>query len=320
MSIKSTEKFIEYLTTHYTKKGVSLSSQKAYISILKNVRKTLKYKGSSIHFCKNVDKVQECIKDKSLSYKISTYSALSKLIKNKALKKQYTNLIKTLNDSKISVAKEGKYSDKERKAINGLTFEDLQNIIPLIKQEMEDLEDEKDSKEYYNAYQYYILSLLYLKCNFLPRLDYCSVKVIYSQEHIDNTINQLLIEDDNMTLIFRNYKNKKYLGEKRYELCEDIKEQVSEWLVFKQNIDGDCLFYNMNKKKCYDNKRFSELLKRMFLKYLNTPISCNHIRKLKEKAIQTSPEYIAMGEKEREEEHLKLFHSKKTAELHYRKS
>ncbi len=319
--IKATEKYLEYLTTNYTKHGVSLSSQKAYISILKNVRKALKYKGSSIHFCKDVEKVKACIEEKSLSYKISTYSALSKLIKNKVLKKQYTDLIKTLNDEKISSIKKGKYTKKEKENINGMSFEDLQAIFPIIEEEKESIED-KESEEYYNTYQYYILSTLYLKCAFLPRLDYCGVKVIYTPEHLDNKTNQLLVEDDEMTFHFNSFKNNKKKGMENqvFKVCPEIRQDISDWLLFGNNIIEDNLFYNMKKSRCYCNKRFSELIKKCFLKYLKTPLRCNDIRKLKEKSIQTDPNYMKISPEDRDEKHRLVFHSTHTAQTNYNKS
>ena len=316
MTTKETQ-FIAFLTKGYTKKGVSASTQKSYLSIMKNVRKRLKYNGTTLHFSKKIEDVEEIIKDKSKSYKISTYSAIVKLLTDKKLRKQYQDKINDINKLKIEESKEGKYTDKERKTIGGLSWKDLETIIPLIREELKEM-DIKD-KKYYMTYQYLILSLVYLKCKFLPRLDYCSIKVIYDKEQLNEIDNQLLVEDDKMTIIFNKFKNKKSIGSKQFEICDEIREEISEWLFFKNNSDKDNLFYNLNKSKPYDNKRFSDLIKRMFLRFLSHPVSCNHIRKLKEKALQSSPEYINMGETEREAEHLKIFHNKDTANLHYRK-
>ncbi len=311
-------KFISFLTKGYNKENVSASTQKSYLSIMKNVRKGMKYSGTSLHFAKNIEGVEELIKDKSKSYKISAYSAIVKLIKDKKLSKKYRDKINDINKIKIEESKEGKYTDKERKTIGGLSWEDLNNIIPLIREELKEM-DVKD-KKYYMTYQYLILSLVYLKCKFLPRLDYCSIKVIYNKEELNEEDNQLLVEEDKMTIIFNKFKNKKSIGSKQFEICDDIRQEVSDWLFYKDNEDKDNLFYNLNKSKPYNNKRFSELIKRMFLTFLNTPVSANHIRKLKEKHIQTQPSYLTLSLKEREELHLTNFHSKATAELHYQKT
>lgn len=319
MSIKELS-FLAFLKKGYEKEEVSQSTQKSYLSILKNVRKGLNYNGTTLHFTKDVAKLEEHIKDKSKSYKISAYSAIVKLTTNKKLKKQYQELINSVNQLKIEESKQGRYTDKERKTIGGLSWTDLETIIPMIREELKEM-DVKD-KQYYMTYQYLVLSLVYLKCKFLPRLDYCSIKVIYNKEQIDTAHNQLLVEDDKMSIMFNKYKNckAKNMGNKTFEICDEIRGEVSDWLFFKTNSDKDNLFYNLNKSKPYDNKRFSDLIKRMFLRFLKHPVSCNHIRKLKERKIQTDPEYVNLSPEDREKAHELNFHSKATAELHYQKT
>ena len=320
MSQAKENKFVQFLEKGYEKEGVGASTRKTYISIMKNVRKGMNYKGTSLHFAKDIKGVEELIKSKSKSYKISAFSAIVKLMKDKTLKKQYREKINDINKVKIEESKEGRYTDKERKTIGGLSWADLEKIIPMIREELKNIDQKEKPKQYYITYQYLILSLVYLKCKFLPRLDYCSIKVIYDKSHIDETQNQLLVEDDKMTIMFNKFKNKKSVGSKSFEICDEVREEISDWLFFKNNDDKDNLFYNLNKSKPYDNKRFSELIKRMFLRFLNTPVSANHIRKLKEKHIQTSPEYPNLSLKEREALHEANFHSKATAELHYQKT
>ena len=327
MADKRQKAFLAFITKGFNKANVGSSTQKSYSSVLKNVRKAMKYEGTSLHFTKEPTKIVEIVKDKSLSYQISTYSAIVKLTKDKKLKKQYSTLINDLNKTKISEAEEGKYTDKERKTIGGLTWSDLENIIPLIREELLSIDEKTEPKRYYIVYQYLILSLLYLKCKFLPRLDYCSIKVIYDKSQLipfdiekkEDNVNQLLVQEGYMKIYFNKFKNVKKAKQKVFVICDEIRSEISDWLFYKDNEDKNNLFYNLNKNKVYDNKRFCELIKRMFVRFLNTPVGVNHIRKLKEKHIQSSTEYINMSIKEKKEIHKTLFHTKNTAELHYNK-
>ena len=318
MSLKKEIAFLKYLETNFEKENVSISTMKSYISILKNVRKGLNYKGTTLHFTKNIDKVEEYVSKKSTSYRISTYSAIIKILKNKKLKELYVEKINDINKEQNEKNREGLYTEKERKTIGVLTFSDLQKIIPLIKKELDDITD-KQSKLYYITYQYYIISVVYLKCKFLCRLDWCNIRIITDKTLLNETDNQLLLEDEKMKIIFNQFKNKKSIGSKEFEICDDVCEKLKKWILFSNDVDKDNLFYNKNKSKAYDCKRFSELIKRMFLKYLNTSISANHIRKLKENELRIDPEYLKMNLKEREQAHLMNFHGKATAEIHYQK-
>ena len=313
----NTRKFIENITKRFNELGVSSSTQKSYISILKNIRKNMLYKGTSLMFIKDFEGIDRVLENKSLSYKVSAYSAFVKLSKNKKIKKRYSLLMKILNKSKLENLKDNKMNNKEVASIGGLTFSDLLKILPLIKEDMK--ENKECECRFYYSYQYYILSMMYLKCHFLPRLDYCSVKVIYDKSLLNGIDNQLLVEDGVMTIYFNSFKNIKKIGKMEFKLCEEVREEIEKWLLYKENINSDDLFYNMKKEKVYNNKRFSELIKRMFLKFLNRPIGANCIRKLKEISIQSNPEYHKLTLKQKEDIHKEVFHSKGIAELCYNK-
>ena len=257
MSSKQTIKFNKWVEAKMIKKGASKSSIKTYTSILRNIRKSLNNTNGTISFCKDFKSIDKVLKNKSASYKISAYSAFLKCSNNKDTITHYKSLLKECNGKRFTQLKKGKMSDKEMKRIGDTCLEDCCEICDKICNAMRCCKD-KDSSEYYMCHQYLVISTLYFKEKFVPRLDYCSMKVIYTTEHLDDNVNQMLVEDDKITVIFNKFKNVKRLGSKRFVLSTETTEIVREWIMLKEDKKEDYLFYNINKGVSYNNKRFSE--------------------------------------------------------------
>lgn len=294
--------YINNLKTIFAIKEVSLSSTKSYLSVLVTLRDNLKYKGKSLKFLNDIEGVKKSLEEKSESYKILTYSAIIKSLNKPLLKKEYQITLQEINKKRNERMETNVMTDKEKKKLKGLKFDDLLKILPIL---------EKSSQ------RDYIIIYLYLMCDFTPRLDYASMKIIKNEEELLEDVNQVLILEDCIKFYFNKFKNVKKLGKQNFECCKGVEDVLRKYV--KEEC-GDCknLFCYLG-DKCLTNRRLSVIIKKSFKKYLSLDIGVNEIRKLKEMRLQKSEKYLNMSLKDKRLEHKKFFHSKLTAETNYNK-
>lgn len=301
------------------KTNITESSRKTYMSYLRTLKKINGRTKLTEKFVSDIKKIRKSLESRSNTYKATMYSAIIATLDNGNTKKLYQDEISIL---KLLIEGE----NKSRKTKIDSSFKDIEKVVDIIKKTLD-----KNPVNFFKVYQHYIISLLYLKTSFTCRLDFCNMELIFSLKDLDDTKNQMFVPDtildlskpnlqtNRITIYFNQFKNKKHIGCKTFEINEKITKEIRKFIKYKEDnsITNDFLFVN-NKGGCFNNKRFSELVKSIFKIYLNLDkITLNTIRKLKETKLMQSEEYKQMSFAQKEEAHLNNFHNKRTAEIFY---
>ena len=311
-----------------TKLNLSNSSIKLYSDTLTILFKDLekadsRFKGKSINPFKNILKIEHVMDNRtrnkkkspaSLSTKTTAFKAIVNIIKNKRgvwvditneYKKRITEIFNDIENQRLE---QQKSVDDLKK---WLTWEELQDIPDTIVSAIDDLpvKTRNYKNRVYNLYQFWALSLLYIKSDYLPRLDYHSIEIITAKTQLDIKKNQLLVNKRGMFVYLNKFKNVRTFGGTSFKLNENVETGIRDFLEFRKenNIVEKTLFWNISKKIPYESKRFGELLTRMFKLYSkdNKPINLNVLRKIKSSYIEN----MDVSLRRKVDLHKKLFHS-----------
>ena len=309
--------FISYVNERLDKTTLSPQTKKLYLSRLVGLRMLMKSSAKTLSFVKNIDKVMEVLDSQSLSIgnKRNTFAAIIKVITVKKLKAFYTEKMRTINAKEFEIAGKNQLSTRQQQSVGGVKFTDLGDVSGNI---LKALKKPISLNEKYVLKQLYVLSLLLLKEQFLPRLDYKDVKVIYTKEFLHPTQNQLLMGEE-LTMYINTHKNKSKIGSISFVLNKEVAKAIKEWVTFKNDVNTEYLFFNKRTNKPYDSKRFSDLIAQVFVKFFGKRLTINNIRLLRENHIQSNPLYQSLSENDKEALHKQLFHSKSVATRFYRK-
>lgn len=306
-------------------KKISEGSLKAYTSTINTF---LTKNNLEIKDLNNIDKVKELTKDRTKTYQKTLFSAIIRLIDDEELIKTYKSEIGSKMEKIIDEQKEGKLNKKEKKLLKKegedklLSNKDLTKIITKIKKDIKKYTKDNNSREEYITKQYLLLSTLLLKLNILPRNDYANMLVVNSKDKVNNDHNWLIVTSlTDMKMIFKKFKNVAKLGEIEIKIPKSIAKVIADWLRYREYEEQDnfWLLFNKFRNTHYNTSRFTELVQRMFSRYLEKPLSMNQLRKIRENDIISNPKYQKANLKQKERIHKKLFHSKGIAELYYHK-
>jgi len=317
---KNEEKFVSNIKRALPDR-LSEGTVKTYVSRLINLKRCLNVKNTTTSFLKTMrEEIAECLSKDSLSSQKVSYVALVSTIENKKSKafkdasKFYTEKYKNINIKIISKAKENKRTPKQ-KIHKDITFANLRNTVP--PKALKDLNENTNLENYTN----YIISLLYLRNEYILRLDYHNTELIFDLLQIDDEENQLLIQDDKATMFLNKFKNKTSFerehGKIRFELNDRLKNEIDEFIQWKEDndISNDHLFVKSNGKP-YSAPGFSNLIKKLMKKYSKV-MTLNDIRHKAETDLMKSQAYKDSSFKEKEVLHNKLIHGKEVAEIFY---
>ena len=250
----------------------------------------------------------------SLATKMTAFKAIVNIIKKKkgiwiGITEEYIKRITEIfNEVENKRMEQQKSADDLKK---WLSWEELQDIPNTIVGAIDalPLKTRNYNNRIFNLYQFWALSLLYLKSDYLPRLDYHSMVVITTRTQLDKNVNQLLVNKKGITVFLNKFKNVRTFKPTSFKVNKDVETGLRDYLEFKkeQGIDSKFLFYNVSKKIPYTSKRFGELLTRMFKLYSRDKkaINLNVLRKIKASFIEKMDVSLRM----RVDLHKKMFHS-----------
>lgn len=263
------------------------STAKTYINRIKKLLQELNYKGKSLRFVNNIDKIENVLQNKSISVKKGTFVALSHLSKGK-IKVYWTSKYKTINSDIFKNQKERILTIKDKENI--ITYPELKKLI-------------YDKKKDYT--KYILLKLLQQPFNI--RNEYRRLK-FGEDNNKDN-----FIDLNKGVIILNDYKTKDKYGKQEIELNKGLltnlktyhKKTKYEYLLGNEKMTSD---------------KFSLLLTELFTELINKHITTNLLRKIIINDIVKKSKYQKLTETEKERFSEKYFgHSIEIMRLYYNK-
>ncbi len=284
-------------------------------------------------FLLDVDKVLDCIKNKSLSTKKNYLSAVLVFLNPtgnsedvatdlEPIIQKYNNLLKNFHTQYMDHVNEQHKSAKESK--NWVSMNDLLKINVKYKNKVRRLGITSNSlkindKEKLDTLQRYLVSSLYL---FHPprRCEYSDTDIISQRDY--NNLSENVKENHNFLVVggrsakkkffsFGNYKNKKHMGLQRIEIKKNLNTVLNLWIK-----------HNPSKHLLLDS-RGRQMSRNSLTKYLykvfessNANISANMLRH-----IYLSEKYGHESKyKEKQSDANAMGHSVQTQQQHYVKT
>jgi len=301
---------------------------KAYSSLISKVVDGVSPKARSLTFFKNTDAIIAFIRE---HYKPTTRAtilgSIISMIRTtrgyKGIVAIYKKELSSIIQANIRAKKADNVPEKLKGKLEQLKWSTIRNSIPaFLKGKLEE-EQNKPSSKFRNVfkwYELYILSLIIFKLDFIERLSYRSFKFINRRSDIRNTTtNYITLADGYM--VFQDYKTAGRYGRIDKKLPENIMEEIRVYKRFKSNQSH--LFFNdkpvsVGKRKEYSNKQFTKLVA-LLSGNLDTRLTMNDLRKLKETALHSEGRYQNASIANQEQMDIDLlFHSKRVGEITYR--
>ena len=220
------------------------ASLNAYVISLKKINNDKEIK--NIDFLKNVEHVQEKLKDLKLTTKKNRYTAILVLLravgKQDKLIEEYRKILDKLTSQYFKEISLNKKTDNQEK--NWISLKELKKIMNSYAEEVKgrDLKNKnKLNPKEKVILQSYLLSALYL---LIPpkRLDY-NVKIVKKKDEIKDDDNYLLNESkNNKTFIIQDYKTSNKYGTQEFIVPKKLNSIINLWLKF--NNSGFLLINN----------------------------------------------------------------------------
>jgi len=220
------------------------ASLNAYVISLKKINNDKEIK--NIDFLKNVEHVQEKLKDLKLTTKKNRYTAILVLLravgKQDKLIEEYRKILDELTSQYFKEISLNKKTDNQEK--NWISLKELKKIMNSYAEEVKgrDLKNKnKLNPKEKVILQSYLLSALYL---LIPpkRLDY-NVKIVKKKDEIKDDDNYLLNESkNNKTFIIQDYKTSDKYGTQEFIVPKKLNSIINLWLKF--NDSGFLLINN----------------------------------------------------------------------------
>ncbi len=220
------------------------ASLNAYVISLKKINNDKEIK--NIDFLKNVEHVQEKLKDLKLTTKKNRYTAILVLLRavgnQEKLIEEYRKILDKLTSQYFKEISLNKKTDNQEK--NWISLKELKKIMNSYAEEVKgrDLKNKnKLNPKEKVILQSYLLSALYL---LIPpkRLDY-NVKIVKKKDEIKDDDNYLLNESkNNKTFIIQDYKTSDKYGTQEFIVPKKLNSIINLWLKF--NNSGFLLINN----------------------------------------------------------------------------
>lgn len=215
---------------------LSLSSQKTYTSILKNLYKKV-YNSSDIDVSKFNDdskSILAFLKDLDINKRKTVLSALFVISKNQ----DYQNLM--VNDAKQYNKDQENQEMTETQKENWITQEDIDDVINKYEKNVKKILIENPTEmniKYYQYYQNYII-LCIMTGKYIPprRLkDYCDLKIKNIDEKNDNYIETVKSgRTHNKNFVFNSYKTSKFYGEQKVPLPKPLIAILNKFITYNK--------------------------------------------------------------------------------------
>jgi len=307
---KENDKMRSLLRKQLEKNDIKENTIKTYISVLMNLKGDMGYNKNDIRFIFDKEGIEKTIKNRPLTSKRTIYNSILNILKKTKedeLKTYYYNKMLKDKETYETKEKDNKKTKQQEEKWGDLTYDKLLKIPELIKNDL--MKIKKKDK----TYQFYILSLFLYKHKILGRNELSSFIITNKKNDIMDNKNYLYIQKNKITMFYNDYKNVDSLGKKEVELDDNLRNELIDFIKNRTSLtDTNYLFYNINKDKPYDNKRFTELIQSLHKKYINKKLSINDLRHIK--SIWIEKTFKTYNEKERE--HKNLLHSYNTGLLY----
>lgn len=250
------------------------SSINVYTNKLLNLRTLMKIgEDDGWDFIKDFKKVGETLSHLSDNTTRSIYVALGKFMEifPDLFEKEIEYYSKTENNLRRVIDERRKDNKKSQREIdNWIDWEDLQILPELIKEEIEN----ENGVKHFNIYQDYIISLLYIKCDYLLRRDWYKFSFTYNKSELNENWNQILIQPDYIEVYLNDFKNVRTFGKVKFRFKELLEKEIRKWIEFKKTrINNNHLLTSLN-------------LRQLFLKYIEKDINLNILRKIRSTSIE----------------------------------
>jgi len=309
-------------------RNISDSSLKTYICALKIIKKNIDgdTKLDDINFLKNYDKVMDYINDlDKITSKKNKLTAIivalsSEKNKNEKLIDKYQIKLKELTDNYYNWLKKQEKTDKQKD--NWLEYNDLLKIINNITQKIKldnILKKDKLNNNEYNLLQQLVILRTYL--DYPIRNDFANMIVIkknkydkLNDDEKDNN-NFLLINNGNKQFIINQFKNKKSLGGRVFNINNKLNRLINIWL--KHNISGFYLTQS-DRKNSITSNGITKFLNKIFIKHAGKNISTSMIRHIIISHLSKGKKSILEKEAEDKKIENKFMHTSKINDI-YRK-
>jgi hypothetical protein len=233
------------------------------------------YNGS-IDFLKNYGNVLEKISASDLSAKKDYMSPVVRLMKHYKFDPE---LIAPYNKAMASYKQD---EDKDRKT-NRANAKEKSLAMPLseILRKIKDFKPENDAE----LAQKVIVSFYFMNQYFTPRNDLYNMKFVNFNKKpnkMDNSLNYVTV-DKNMNpqqIIMNAYKTARTYGRQRFNISEDLKKVLVEYIKSYGKQTGDFVFVDKNGQPFKDSN-FRNLLESSMEHIVGVPINIDLVRKIK---------------------------------------
>lgn len=289
--------FIDKIKNNLEKKGLSQSSINLYIRNLKKLNNDDEIK--NLDFLKDVDKIEDKIKDLKNNTKRGYYISLVSTLNSSGLK--YKKLANKYYKLLIDIDKKIKETPINEKSLtqknNWIDWNEVKTIYDNLKKNVKIYKRKKlNEKEYNNLLHFVILSLYVL----LPprrNQDWLKMKIKLDD---DNKYNYLDMK--NKQFIFNVYKTSKHYGEQKIDIPEELYNILNDYLKNRIDNNSDLLLINYNGEPFKNINSITRILNKIF----NKNISSSMLRH-----IYLSSKYNDINE-EKKDDAQKMAHSLQT--------
>ena len=299
------------------------TTKKTYIRQCLKVRQRLKSEGTTTDVFKSVIATARAVSSYKQNTRNAYITSIVSVLKSenrpamqRVLKLYTTIMLEGLGNAQ-KLRKRNIKSTKQTE--NWVTWHSLTSVSSKIKIKMKQFTKGKQRVKdrqltYYNLYQDFILTHLYLNTEYMPRLDYHNTTIVYKSSDLDRNINQIFINNKEAIFYLNKFKNVKKFGKKVVRFDKQTSLYLIQWLKYKSEVttNNTHLFFNKRVGKVYNQPRFSEYIIACFKKHVGKNLNLNTIRSIRSSEI----EKMNISQLEKENLHLKLFHSNREGQLY----
>jgi hypothetical protein len=298
----------------------------------------LKFKKPNYSLLNDTDLIKKTIEElyTNLESQKTIYNAIILIVKlKKSYRKKVYDIYKNFREIIIKqikeLRKENVITDEDR----WMTLSELRKVPDLIKSDIEKefgsfylsrasikrLDKTKRNKYIKLFLEYHFI---YMHLMHPLRLDYFNIPVLYTKEQIESNEapNTVQVHNGKLLLTLTKYKTHAIYGD-YVKWFEDV--ILTKYVKHLEVIFGkkpDYLLYNFMRKQptLFNSKAvYSHKITNLIKKYTGKTINMNTIRKIYETDLINSNKYKKLTNREQEEEHKMLLHSKTAALEQYNK-
>jgi hypothetical protein len=205
---------------------LSSSSVRTYESILKNLAKKIQSKPlDRAEIIANVDKITAELKDKSPKNRKTIYSALIVILDDGNDNNQVLNKFRTqmMRDSETAEQDDSKQMMNDKQRDNWMDWPDVLTLYKNLEKKVKPLfKIQNPSSSMIRLMQQYVMLSLFTLIKPRRTTDWISFKLRDIDKAKDNYL-------QGNTLIFNDYKTKKYLGVQKVECPRELKKILNDW-------------------------------------------------------------------------------------------